>query len=77
MDFSIIFIIIQLILLEGLLSIDNAAVLGTLVSKLPKDEPSRGPNPCGYRKKAAENPGQPARCRAESWACSAHTSAGR
>ncbi len=39
MDFSIILIILQLILLEGLLSIDNAAVLGTLVSKLPKDEP--------------------------------------
>lgn len=39
MDFTIIFIIIQLIFLEGLLSIDNAAVLGTLVVKLPKDEP--------------------------------------
>jgi tellurite resistance protein TerC len=39
MDISIILIILQLILLEGLLSIDNAAVLGTLVSKLPKDEP--------------------------------------
>jgi tellurite resistance protein TerC len=39
MDYSILIIILQLIFLEGLLSIDNAAVLGTLVAKLPKDQP--------------------------------------
>ncbi len=32
-------IIIQLIFLEGILSIDNAAVLGAMVSHLPKDQP--------------------------------------
>jgi tellurite resistance protein TerC len=35
MDFSIIVIIIQLIFLEGILSIDNAAVLGAMVNTLP------------------------------------------
>jgi tellurite resistance protein TerC len=39
MDFSWIFIVIQLIFLEGLLSIDNAAVLGAMVAPLPLDEP--------------------------------------
>jgi tellurite resistance protein TerC len=34
-----IFIVIQLIFLEGILSIDNAAVLGAMVSELPADEP--------------------------------------
>ena len=38
MDFSIIVIIIQLIFLEGILSIDNAAVLGAMVNTLPADE---------------------------------------
>jgi len=33
------FIIIQLVFLEGILSIDNAAVLGAMVSVLPKDKP--------------------------------------
>lgn len=37
MDFSIIAIIIQLIFLEGILSIDNAAVLGAMVIPLPTD----------------------------------------
>lgn len=32
-------IVIQLIFLEGILSIDNAAVLGALVQHLPKDKP--------------------------------------
>jgi tellurite resistance protein TerC len=36
---GIIFIVIQLIFLEGILSIDNAAVLGALVSVLPTDKP--------------------------------------
>ncbi len=35
MDFSIIVIVIQLIFLEGILSIDNAAVLGAMVNTLP------------------------------------------
>jgi tellurite resistance protein TerC len=39
MDFAILAIIIQLIFLEGILSIDNAAVLGTMVVTLPKDQP--------------------------------------
>ncbi len=36
---GIISIVIQLIFLEGILSIDNAAVLGALVSVLPSDKP--------------------------------------
>lgn len=39
MNWSIIAIVIQLIFLEGLLSIDNAAVLGAMVTALPKHEP--------------------------------------
>jgi tellurite resistance protein TerC len=38
MDWSIIAIILQLIFLEGILSIDNAAVLGAMVSVLPDDK---------------------------------------
>jgi tellurite resistance protein TerC len=38
MDFGVLLIILQLIYLEGILSIDNAAVLGAMVSALPKDE---------------------------------------
>jgi tellurite resistance protein TerC len=37
-DFSIILIIIQLIFLEGILSIDNAAILGAMVARLPSNE---------------------------------------
>ena len=36
---GVISIVIQLIFLEGILSIDNAAVLGALVSVLPRDRP--------------------------------------
>ena len=39
MDWTVIVIIIQLIFLEGILSIDNAAILGAMVSKLPEHEP--------------------------------------
>lgn len=39
MDWSIVFIIITLIFLEGILSIDNAAVLGAMVRHLPADKP--------------------------------------
>ena len=38
-DGSVFLIILQLIFLEGILSIDNAAVLGAMVSRLPDDEP--------------------------------------
>lgn len=41
------FIIVQLIFLEGILSIDNAAVLGAMVSHLPDDQPV--PWPAGWR----------------------------
>lgn len=43
MDFSVVFIVVQLIFLEGILSIDNAAVLGALVSHLPGDVPIEWP----------------------------------
>jgi len=36
---SVVLIVLQLIFLEGILSIDNAAVLGALVSELPDNEP--------------------------------------
>jgi tellurite resistance protein TerC len=42
-----ILIIIQLIFLEGILSIDNAAVLGAMVSILPHDKPA--PYPKGFK----------------------------
>jgi tellurite resistance protein TerC len=35
-DLNFVYIIIQVIFLEGILSIDNAAVLGAMVSVLPK-----------------------------------------
>ena len=43
MDFSIIAIIIQLIFLEGILSIDNAAVLGAMVTPLSDTEEIQWP----------------------------------
>ncbi|HEY6102261.1 MAG TPA: tellurium resistance protein TerC [bacterium] len=39
MDFGVLLIIFQLIYLEGILSIDNAAVLGAMVAPLPMHEP--------------------------------------
>ncbi|MCX6055375.1 MAG: tellurium resistance protein TerC [Chloroflexi bacterium] len=39
MDFSFVAIVIQLIFLEGILSIDNAAVLGAMVTPLSDKEP--------------------------------------
>ena len=38
-------IVLQLIFLEGILSIDNAAVIGALVSPLPDNERVLWPNP--------------------------------
>ena len=37
-DLNFIYIIVQVIFLEGILSIDNAAVLGAMVSVLPKED---------------------------------------
>ena len=37
LDWPVVLIVLQLIFLEGILSIDNAAVLGALVSPLPSD----------------------------------------
>jgi tellurite resistance protein TerC len=39
MELSTLTIIVQLIFLEGILSIDNAAVLGAMVNHLPNDKP--------------------------------------
>ena len=52
MDWSILVVILQLIFLEGILSIDNAAVLGALVAPLPSDQPIPWPRilvPLGHR----------------------------
>jgi len=38
LDLGVLLIVLQLIYLEGILSIDNAAVLGAMVSSLPKNE---------------------------------------
>ncbi len=38
-DIALITIVLQLIFLEGILSIDNAAVLGAMVAHLPNDKP--------------------------------------
>ena len=48
MDFSIIVIVIQLVFLEGILSIDNAAILGAMVLPLPEKE--EVPWPQGLKK---------------------------
>lgn len=64
MDWSIFVIIIQLIFLEGILSLDNAAVLGALVSRLPEHDHIPWPKkmtkighildkPLGYQRVAA------------------------
>lgn len=42
---AVLLIILQLIYLEGILSIDNAAVLGAMVSHLPPHEPVPWPGP--------------------------------
>ncbi|HZW04750.1 MAG TPA: hypothetical protein VFF68_12530 [Anaerolineaceae bacterium] len=44
MDFTIVLIVIQLIFLEGVLSIDNAAVLGAMVTPLSNTDPIPWPN---------------------------------
>ena len=47
-DLNFIYIIIQVIFLEGILSIDNAAVLGAMVSVLPKDRGVPWPGPLKF-----------------------------
>jgi len=47
-DLSIAYIIVQVIFLEGILSIDNAAVLGAMVSVLPKDKAVPWPEPLTF-----------------------------
>lgn len=52
MDYTIPLIILQLIFMEGILSIDNAAVLGAMVVHLPDDRPVTWPSSLrriGYR----------------------------
>ena len=44
-DLNFLYIIIQVIFLEGILSIDNAAVLGAMVSELPTQERVPWPGP--------------------------------
>jgi tellurite resistance protein TerC len=44
MDWVIVSVVLQLIFLEGILSIDNAAVLGAMVTHLPDDLPIIWPN---------------------------------
>src|SRR5436309_1409220 len=43
MDIAIITIIVQLIFLECILSIDNAAVMGAMVANLPSEQPTPWP----------------------------------
>ncbi|MFZ6021788.1 MAG: TerC family protein [Chloroflexota bacterium] len=56
MDLSFIVIILQLIFLEGILSIDNAAVLGAMVSVLPHDQPIPWPKALHWLGKILEKP---------------------
>jgi len=47
-DLGFVYIIVQVIFLEGILSIDNAAVLGAMVSILPKDKMVPWPGPLKF-----------------------------
>jgi len=47
-DLSFVYIIVQVIFLEGILSIDNAAVLGAMVSVLPKEKGVPWPGPLKF-----------------------------
>jgi tellurite resistance protein TerC len=47
-DMSFFYIIVQVIFLEGILSIDNAAVLGAMVSVLPKQDMVPWPGPLKF-----------------------------
>lgn len=50
-DWSAVLIVLQLIYLEGILSIDNAAVLGAMVSHLPRTEAIPWPRPLRFLQK--------------------------
>lgn len=50
-DPRVILIVLQLIYLEGILSIDNAAVLGAMVSHLPKEDPVPWPRTLRFLQK--------------------------
>ena len=54
MDLSIVLIIIQIIFIEGILSIDNAAVLGAMVSILPTDKPVPYPKQLAFLQKITD-----------------------
>jgi tellurite resistance protein TerC len=47
-DLGFVYIIVQVIFLEGILSIDNAAVLGAMVSVLPKEKGVPWPGPLKF-----------------------------
>jgi tellurite resistance protein TerC len=47
-DWAVGLVILQLVYLEGILSIDNAAVLGAMVSRLPRDEEIPWPRPLRF-----------------------------
>jgi tellurite resistance protein TerC len=47
-DLNFLYIIVQVIFLEGILSIDNAAVLGAMVSVLPKEQMVPWPAPLKF-----------------------------
>ena len=61
MDFSFIVIIIQLIFLEGILSIDNAAILGAMVTTLPDKDPIPWPKSLHWLAKILDKPLGPQR----------------
>lgn len=52
-DVGVFVIVLQLIYLEGILSIDNAAVLGAMVSHLPHKDPIPWPRPLRFLHKPA------------------------
>ncbi len=56
MDFSFIVIVIQLIFLEGILSIDNAAILGAMVTTLPEKDPIPWPKSLHWLAKILDKP---------------------
>ncbi len=48
LDLGFLYVIVQVIFLEGILSIDNAAVLGAMVSVLPKEKMVPWPGPLKF-----------------------------
>ncbi len=56
MDLSFVVIIIQLIFLEGILSIDNAAILGAMVTTLSDKEPIPWPKSLHWLSKILDKP---------------------